>query len=58
MKEKFEKWILKMLFKHKLLVFETWKSPIHLEQYTRVIFLGKVISETRWSQLEMFNLSK
>ena len=53
-----EKKILKWLYNIQAIEFVTWKSPIHLEQYTAIKFFGREIKRIKWSELEIFNRTK
>ena len=56
MREIIAKWILKMFEKYGLLRFESYKSLTHLEQYTDVYFMDKLVSHTVWSELEKMKI--
>ena len=57
-RESIEKWVLIALHKTGALEFRTWKSPVHCEQYTEILFFGKSLKKITWSQLDIINRPK
>lgn len=53
--EKIKKLMLKWLWQTKALNFETWKSPTHHEQYTKISFFGEELTTIKWTELEILH---